>query len=141
MSYFKFERPAVRNCGNRVNQEYLVVNSIGAYSSSTLLNLNTRKYHGLFVVPQPRLGSDNHVLLSTLDEAVVFANKKIELAVHQYPGTLYPEGHLHLQNLYIGKIPVWIYGNEDFELEKNMLLLPGEARLLLSYKVLRAKEK
>ena len=141
MSYFEFKPPAVYDFGEKVNLEYLVVNSLGAYSSSSLPNLHTRKYHGLFVVPQPKLSSDNHVLLSCMDEAVVFPERTYELAVHRYPGTLYPEGHLHLRNFRLGKVPVWLYGSDDFQLEKSLLLLPGESRLLIRYKILEAGEQ
>ena len=34
---------------NLIEREWIVVNGIGGYASSTLCGLNTRKYHGLLV--------------------------------------------------------------------------------------------
>ncbi len=49
----------------------LRTNKAGAYASTTIIDCNTRKYHGLFVVPVPNLGIENYVLLSSLDETVI----------------------------------------------------------------------
>ena len=34
-----------------IKKEWLVTNGIGGYSSSSILGINTRKYHGLLVAP------------------------------------------------------------------------------------------
>lgn len=141
MSYTTFYKQTWKNIPGEVDKEYLVVNSQGTYSSSTVANLHTRKYHGLFVAPKPLLGYDNHVLLSTLDETVHCGTKKFELGVHQYPGILSPQGHDLLNSFHFSNIPTWIYGNDEFELEKSMVLVSREPHLLIKYKVLRTKEK
>ena len=38
-----------------INNEWLVTNGIGGYSSSTISNCNTRKYHGLIVAALRRI--------------------------------------------------------------------------------------
>ena len=34
-----------------LKKEWLITNGIGGYASSTIIGCNTRKYHGLLVVP------------------------------------------------------------------------------------------
>ena len=67
MSYLRLEKAVMTNLQESLRRELLRTNRSGAYSSSTLVDCNTRKYHGLLVVPVPELDDDNHVLLSSLD--------------------------------------------------------------------------
>ena len=71
MSYLRLEKAVMTNLQESLRREFLRTNRSGAYSSSTLVDCNTRKYHGLLVVPVPELDDDNHVLLSSLDCTVI----------------------------------------------------------------------
>ena len=71
MSYLRFEKAVMTNLQESLRRELLRTNRSGAYSSSTLVDCNTRKYHGLLVVPVPELDDENHVLLSSLDCTVI----------------------------------------------------------------------
>src|SRR5262245_29734978 len=53
----------------RARREWLHTNGAGAYASSTLAGMHTRRYHGLLVAAlDPPLG--RHVILSHVDAAV-----------------------------------------------------------------------
>ena len=71
MSYLRLEKAVMTNLQESLRREFLRTNRSGAYSSSTLVDCNTRKYHGLLVVPVPELDDENHVLLSSLDCTVI----------------------------------------------------------------------
>ena len=71
MSYLKFEKALMTNLQDSLPRELLRTNRSGAYSCSTIVDCNTRKYHGLLVVPVPELDDENHVLLSSLDPTVI----------------------------------------------------------------------
>ena len=71
MSYLKFDKTLLTNLEQSLDIEYLRTNKSGAYSSTSVTGCNTRKYHGLLVIPIPELDDDNHVLLSSLDETVI----------------------------------------------------------------------
>ena len=71
MSYIHFDKTLMTNLEEALPKEILRSNRSGAYSCSTIVDCNTRKYHGLLVVPIPELGDENYVLLSSLDETVV----------------------------------------------------------------------
>jgi hypothetical protein len=53
MSYLRFEKALMTNLEESLQRELLRTNRSGAYSCSTIVDCNTRKYHGLLVVPVP----------------------------------------------------------------------------------------
>src|SRR3712207_4869275 len=84
MSYLKFEKAPMTNLQDSLPKEILRTNRSGAYSCSTIVDCNTRKYHGLLVVPVPGLDDENHVLLSSLDETVIQHGAEFNLGLHKY---------------------------------------------------------
>lgn len=71
MSYLKFDKNLMINLEQSLPKEMLRTNQSGAYHCTTIVGCNTRKQHGLLVIPVPELDDNNHVLLSTLDETVI----------------------------------------------------------------------
>ena len=71
MSYLKFDKTLMTNLEEALPREILRTNRSGAYHCTTIVDCNTRKYHGLLVIPVPELDDENHVLLSSLDETVI----------------------------------------------------------------------
>lgn len=51
MSYLKFDKNLLINLEQSLPKEMLRTNQAGAYHCTTLAGCNTRKQHGLFVVP------------------------------------------------------------------------------------------
>ena len=71
MSYLKFDKNLLINLEQSLPIEMLRTNKSGAYHCTSVVGCNTRKYHGLLVMPVPELDEDNHVILSSIDETVV----------------------------------------------------------------------
>ena len=71
MGYLKFDKNELVNLEYSLQREILATNRTGGYCSTTVVCCNTRKYHGLLVVPIESFGGENHVLLSSLDETIV----------------------------------------------------------------------
>ncbi|MDY4463808.1 MAG: glycogen debranching enzyme N-terminal domain-containing protein, partial [Prevotella sp.] len=106
MSYLKFERATMTNLQTVMQKELLRTNRSGAYSCSTLVDCNTRKYHGLLVIPVPGLDDDNHVLLSSLDCSVVQHGVQFNLGLHKYQGNSYsPNGHKYIREFNCDIVP------------------------------------
>ena len=133
MSFISFNHSDLQKIDLFFEKEYLEANKTGAYSSSSVVNCNTRKYHGLFVVRQPQLDTQSYVLLNSLDETIFLKDKTYQLGVHQYPGIIEPKGYLHLESFSLEKIPTWIYKVENSILKKELLLCKNENRLLIKY--------
>ena len=55
MSYLKFDRRLMANLDESTQREYIRTNRKGAYCCSSIVGCNTRKYHGVLVIPVPEL--------------------------------------------------------------------------------------
>lgn len=86
MSYLRFDKTLMANLEESLQREILRVNNAGAYHCTTIVDCNTRKYHGLLVIPIPGLDDENHVLLSSLDETVIQHGAEFNLGLHKYRG-------------------------------------------------------
>ncbi|MDP4291297.1 MAG: glycogen debranching enzyme N-terminal domain-containing protein, partial [Bacteroidota bacterium] len=99
MEYIKFDKSQLVNLEYSLRKEFLRSNQTGAYISSTIINCNTRKYHGLLVTPQPGIDNDNHVLLSSVDETIIQHDLDFNLGIHKYQGDIYnPKGHKYISD-------------------------------------------
>ena len=99
MSYLNFNKEELVNLEYSLKREVLSTNRAGGYSSTTVVCCNTRKYHGLLVLPISEFGGENHVLLSSLDETVVQHGQSFNLGIHKYPGVYEPRGHKYIVDL------------------------------------------
>ena len=132
MSYLKFERATMTNLQTVMQKELLRTNRSGAYSCSTLVDCNTRKYHGLLVIPVPGLDDDNHVLLSSLDCSVVQHGVQFNLGLHKYQGNSYsPNGHKYIREFNCDIVPTTIYRVGAVELKKELIFQHYEDRILI----------
>ena len=110
MSYIHFDKTLMTNLEEALPKEILRSNRSGAYSCSTIVDCNTRKYHGLLVVPIPELGDENYVLLSSLDETVVQHGAEFNLGLHKYQGNNFsPNGHKYIREFNCDQVPTTIY--------------------------------
>lgn len=139
MSYLRFERSLMTNLEESLSRELLRTNRSGAYSCSTIVDCNTRKYHGLLVVPAPELDDDNHVLLSSLDVTVVQHGAEFNLGLHKYRGNNYsPNGHKYIREFNCDSVPTTIYRVGGVILKKEVVFQHYEDRILLRYTLLDA---
>ena len=110
MSYLKLEKALRTNLDESLRREILRTNRSGAYSCSTVVDCNTRKYHGLLVVPVPELNDENHVLLSSLDCTVIQHGAEFNLGVHKYQNnSFYPNGHKYIREFDSQQVPTTLY--------------------------------
>ena len=139
MSYLRFEKAVMTNLQESLRRELLRTNRSGAYSSSTLVDCNTRKYHGLLVVPVPELDDENHVLLSSLDCTVVQHGAEFNLGLHKYQGnTFSPNGHKYIREFDASKVPTTTYRVGGVILKKEAIFQAYEDRILIRYTLVDA---
>ena len=134
MSYLRFEKAVMTNLEESLHREFLRTNRSGAYSASTLVDCNTRKYHGLLVVPVPELDDDNHVLLSSLDCTVIQHGAEFNLGLHKYQGNNFsPKGHKYIREYDCDVVPTTIYRVGGVLLKKEVVFHHYEDRILIRY--------
>lgn len=134
MSYLRFEKALMTNLEEALPRELLRTNRSGAYSCSTIVDCNTRKYHGLLVVPVPELDDENHVLLSSLDVTVIQHGAEFNLGLHKYQGNNYsPKGHKYIREFDCDKVPTTVYRVGGVILKKEVVFQHYEDRILIRY--------
>lgn len=120
------------------SREWVLGNGTGAYASSTIACLHTRRYHGLLVaaLEAPR---SRHVMLSHVDVTVTVPAKPgtprgvWDLAKHQFPNIDPDRGSFYLERFDQDPLPRWTYGVAGGELEVLLALVPGENAAVLRY--------
>jgi len=134
MGYIRFEKSLLTNLEETLPKELLRTNRSGAYACSSILDCNTRKYHGLLVLPIPEIDDDNHVLLSALDVSVVQHGAVFNLGVHKYRGNTYsPNGHKYIREFNCDKVPTTLYRVGGVLLKKEVVFQHFEDRILIRY--------
>jgi predicted glycogen debranching enzyme len=137
---------SVRHELSRARKEWLHTNGAGAYASSTLAGMHTRRYHGLLVAAlDPPRG--RHVLLSHVDVGVSTearpgagassarppSRPKWELAKHQFPGVDPEATPFYLERFDQDPLPRWTHRVAGGELEITLGLVRGENAVVLRY--------
>ena len=142
MSYLRFDKTLMTNLEESLTREILRTNRSGAYHCSTIVDCNTRKYHGLLVIPVPELDDENHVLLSSLDETVIQHGAEFNLGLHKYHGDNFsPRGHKYIREFECEKVPTTIYRVGGVVLKKEKLFVHHENRILIRYTLLEAHSR
>ncbi len=139
MSYLRFEKAVMTNLQESLCRELLRTNRTGAYSSSTIADCNTRKYHGLLVVPVPELDDENHVLLSSFDCTVIQHGAEFNLGLHKYQGNHYsPNGHKYIREFTCDVVPTMLYRVGGVLLKRETIFQCYEDRILIRYTLVDA---
>lgn len=142
MSCLKFDKNLLSNLEQSLQKEVLRTNKSGAYHCTTVVNCNTRKYHGLLVMPVASLDEDNHVLLSSLDETVMQHGAEFNLGIHKYEGdNFYPRGHKYIREFSFDAVPKSVYRVGGVVLSKEKVFISHENRILIKYKLLEGHSK
>lgn len=122
----------LREPARATTYEWLLSDARGGWAASTAAGLNTRRAHGLLVVPA---GPDEtpFVLLSRVEETLVIGERRFELGVAEYPGTLHPRGFEHLTLFSVAPLPTWQWELGGARLTRTLARVPGEPVLALVY--------
>lgn len=138
MAYLKFNKDELVNLEYSLKREVLATNRAGGYMSSTIICCNTRKYHGLLIVPIDEFGGENHVLLSNLDETVIQHGQAFNLGIHKYPGNYEPRGHKYIVDFEYEPVYTLTYRVGGVILRKEIVLVHNEDQVLIRYTLLDA---
>ncbi|MFI3321528.1 MAG: amylo-alpha-1,6-glucosidase [Rikenellaceae bacterium] len=134
MAILKFDKNELTNLEYSLDREFISTNRAGGYMSTTITCCNTRKYHGLMVCPIENLGSENYVLLSSLDETIIQRGESFNLAIHGFPAGVYePKGHKYIRSFDYTPTPTLVYRVGGVVLKKELLWLHSKDQLLIRY--------
>jgi len=102
--------------------EWLVTNGLGGYASSTILGVNTRKYHGLLVAAlNPPV--DRHVMLAKIDEDIRLGEQQFSLGATETTRGLQPRNALFPDDFALNPLPTYTYKvDKRFQLKKTIFM-------------------
>jgi len=134
-----FGRSTLSNVWRSLKLEWITTNGLGGYSSSTVLGVNTRKYHGLLVAsldPPTR----RYVVLSKLDEEIdILTGEKrcYPLGINEFEDGIRPEEALNYISFFsFGYFPEFQYEVDGIYLKKRIIMPQTENSVVVSYSVL-----
>ena len=134
MSYLKFDKSELVNLEYSLPREILETNKTGGYMNTTIVGCNTRKYHGLFVLPLKNFNNRRYNLLSGLDETLIQHGREFNLGIRCYGKEKYePRGHKYIIDFEYDKNASLTYRVGGMILKKTFFFLPNKEQLLLKY--------
>lgn len=142
MSYLKFDKNLLINLEQSLRLEVLRTNQSGAYHCTTIVGANTRKQHGLLVIPVPEIDDNSHVLLASLDETVIQHGAPFNLGLHRYSGGVYsPNGHKYIREYDCERVPTHTFRVGGVILKREKIFITNENRILIRYTLVDAHSK
>lgn len=137
MSYLKFNQEDLVNLEYSLSKEVVLANGTGGYSNTTLVGCNTRKYHGLFVLPIENFSGVNHLLLSSVDETLIQQGKEFNLGIRRYGKIYEPRGHKYIISFEFDKEAITEYRVGGMLFRKSMIFVKGKEQLLIKYTLVK----
>ena len=131
----KLTGEALIRFNDAIRKEWLVTNGLGGYAASTVLGLNTRKYHGLLVAAL-HPPSDRTVCLAKLDEQVFVDNNVYLLGANEFYGKIFPQGYLSLKSFSLNPLPQYVYTVQNVEVKKTIFMPKEKNAVTVTYKLL-----
>jgi len=129
-----FDKDAPDTPDHSLSFEWMDRNQKGAYSSSTVCGMNTRREHGLFVVPDSDL-KKKVVLLSKLEESVFVGNRLHEISTNQFAHNIFPRGYKYLKKFSVTPFPKSIFEIEDRILHRTVFWVSDRNILAVRYEL------
>ena len=130
----QFTDETLKDLNASTSREWLETNGLGGFSASSMIGLNTRRYHGLLTAAtKPPVG--RIVMLSKLEDALIVDGRRYELSANQYPGVVHPRGFKYQTGFRLDPFPVLTYEVEGIRLEKSIFMVPGQNTTVVHYEL------
>jgi predicted glycogen debranching enzyme len=144
----EFGHDTLSDPGASLSIEWLETNGLGGFASSTIIGLNTRRYHGLLTAAtRPPVG--RVLTLAKLEETLVIGGRRYELSDNQYPGVIHPQGYQYQSRFRLDPFPTftWKLPSEgaadgdkedtaELMLEKSIFMIQGQNATVICYQLI-----
>lgn len=133
MTPLRLEAGALRDLAEASRLEWILADGLGGYASSTVLGLNTRRYHGLLVVARtPPV--ERMVLLSRVEEALLVGGRRHDLGTNLYAGgVVHPRGFERAVSFELDPLPTLTLEVEGGRLSRTVARIHGEPGAAVVY--------
>ena len=118
-----------------------MTNGLGGFASSTIIGLNTRRYHGLLVASlHPPV--DRRLLVAKLDEDLFIEGTRYTLATNQVQDGYYAQdGYRLLQRFQRQPFPAYTYQIDDLFLIKRIFMVYGHNTTVIHYRIVNESRR
>ncbi len=130
-----YHKDALSHFGEFIEKEWLVTNGLGSYASSTVLGINTRKYHGLLVAALDPPGNRT-VCVSKLDEDVIVGTDVYRLGANEFHDTIYPEGYKLISQFSLAPFPTYSYNVSSVHVSKTVFMPKNKNATAVTYNII-----
>ena len=114
-------RDTLSEIDQALSLEWLVTNGLGGYASSTVLGVNTRKYHGLLIAAfNPPV--NRWVLLTKIDEQITIGTETFEIGTNEFRDVIHPKGYRFLSEFSVAPLPTFRYDVGFVNLKKTVFM-------------------
>ncbi|HVP93468.1 MAG TPA: glycogen debranching enzyme N-terminal domain-containing protein, partial [Acidobacteriota bacterium] len=134
-----FDSKMLSQFDDAVQKEWIITNGLGGYASSTVLGINTRKYHGLLVAAFHPPG-DRRVCLAKLDEEINIGNDTYPLGANEFQNGVFPQGYRSLNEFSLSPFPRYVYSVENVKVEKTIFMPFEKNAVIALYDVLNKSD-
>jgi predicted glycogen debranching enzyme len=117
-----------------IQKEWIITNGLGGWASSTVLGINTRKYHGLLVAAFHPPG-DRRVCLAKTDEEICIDNTVYPLGANEFQNEIFPKGYLFLREFSVSPFPKCVYATQNFEVQKTIFMPQEKNATIILYEI------
>ena len=122
-----------------IQREWVITNGIGGYASSTIIGVNTRRYHGLLVAPiNPP--AKRKLILSKLDESLEIEGEKYDLYTNICKNYI-AHGYQYMESFSKEVLPIFRYKVKDVQISKTICMVYGRNTVQVFYKIRNGKHK
>src|ERR1051326_6747353 len=124
----------LHNLDAATNREWLETNGIGGFACSTVIGLNTRRYHALLTAAM-RPPTGRVVLLSKLEETIVIDGARYDLSSNQYSGAVHPQGYSRLEEFRLDPFATSVFVVDGLAVEKTVFMVHGQNATVIQHRV------
>jgi glycogen debranching enzyme len=117
-----------------IQKEWIETDYHGNYSCSSIVGINTRKRHGLYVAKNQQTGIYS-VLLSHLQEEFFTGKEQCQLCSVDYDTESMQEGFQYQNEFRLDPFPTFVYLVGKTQIEKFVFFIKDTNRLIISYKI------
>lgn len=119
-----------------IEQEWLLTNGRGGFTSGTVVGCNTRRYHAILCAATlPPLG--RVVALNRIGEILTIDDKDVhEFSVNQFDATTFhPHGERYLHQFTLDDVATWEYDVAGVSVQKQVMLAWGRDVAAVRYRL------
>ena len=135
----KIKKEELTILSEAIKKEWIITNGIGGYAASTIVGMNTRKYHGLLVAPLTP-PARRFLILSKLDESVQIGSNNYNLYTNMCKNYV-SDGYKYLEEFEKDYIPIFTYKIENITIKKLICMVHGKNTICVLYKIKNDGEK